>query len=78
MIWIQADEILKMEIRRQNNKLSRSTRKIPNQVRQDAILAGTTSMCSCPPGAFLDLHLSLNTSRRVNNDSTVDFGGCNY
>lgn len=76
--WEQADEVLQMEIRRQNNKLNRSTGKIPARVCEEAILAGKTSMRPCPPSALLDLHLSLRTSRRVNNDSSIDFEGLNY
>ncbi len=76
--WEQADEILQMEIRRQNNKVNRSTGKIPTRVCEDAILAGNGSMRSCPPSALLDLHLSLRASRRVNHDHTIDFEGRNY
>jgi hypothetical protein len=44
----------------------------------NAILTGHMSMRPCPPSALLDLHLSLRTSRRVNNDHTIDFEGHNY
>jgi len=76
--WTHADEILQLEIRRQNSKRSRSTGKIPAQVSADAVLAANTSMRPCPPFALLDLHLSLRTSRRVNNDHTIDFEGHNF
>jgi hypothetical protein len=42
------------------------------------MLADSGSMRACPPSALLDLHLSLRTSRRVNNDHTIDFEGQNY
>ena len=67
-----------MDIRRQNNKTNRSIGKVPARVWEDAILADSGSMRACPPSALLDLHLSLRTSRRVNNDHTIDFEGRNY
>jgi len=76
--WKQADEILQMEILRQNNKLTRSTGKIPARVWADALLAGNASLRPCPPSSLLDLHLSLRASRRVNHDLTIDFEGLNY
>ena len=76
--WEEADEILQMDIRRQNNKTNRSIGKVPARVWEDAILADSGSMRACPPSALLDLHLSLRTSRRVNNDHTIDFEGQNY
>ena len=76
--WQQADGILQMEIRRQNNRVNRSTAKVPLRVWEDAMLADSQSMRACPPSALLDLHLSLRTSRRVNNDHTIDFEGRNY
>ncbi len=76
--WQHADEILQLEIRRQNSKLSRSTNHIPAQVFAAAALAGNTSMRPCPPSTLLDLHLSLRTSRRVNNDHTIDFESLNF
>lgn len=76
--WQHADDILQMEIRRQNNKVSRSTGKVPACVFNEAMQSGGGSMRSCPPSSLLDLHLSLRTSRRVNNDHTIDFEGHNY
>jgi hypothetical protein len=77
--WKDADEILQMEIRRQNNKLSRSTGKVPAEVWLQAIQKDQiSSMRPCPPSALLDLHLSLRASRRVNNDHTIDFEGSSY
>ena len=73
-----ADEILQMEIARQNNKTNRTTGLIPSRVWEDALLTGIGSMRSCPAPTLLDLHLSLRSSRRVNNDHTIDFEGHNY
>ena len=76
--WQQADAILQMEIRRQNNRVNRSTGTVPARVWEDAMLADSGSMRACPPSTLLDLHLSLRTSRRVNNDHTIDFEGRNF
>jgi hypothetical protein len=76
--WEHADEILQLEIRRQNAKLSRSTGKIPAQVLADALLADNSSLRPCLPSSLLDLRLSLRTSRRVNHDHTIDFEGLNF
>jgi hypothetical protein len=76
--WLHADQILQMEIHRQNNKLCRSTGKIPAQVCEHARRAASTSMRPCPPSSLLDLHLSLRSSRRVNSDCSIDFQGRNY
>ncbi len=76
--WKHADDILQLEIRRQNSKVNRSTGKIPAQVCAAAVLAGSPAMRPCPPSALLDLHLSLRTSRRVNNDHPIDFEGHNF
>lgn len=76
--WTQADDILQLEIRRQNGKLNRSTGKIPAQVLADALLTANSSMRPCPPSSLLDLHLSLRASRRLNHDHTIDFEGLNF
>jgi len=76
--WNHANDILQLEIHRQNYKTNRSTGKIPAQVSADAVLTGNTSMRPCPPSPLLDLHLSLRTLRRVNNDHTIDFEGHNF
>lgn len=73
-----ADEVLQMEITRQNNKKHRSTGQVPIQVWENARLSNKASMRACPVPALLDLHLSLRCSRRVNNDQTIDFEGQNY
>lgn len=47
--WEEADEILQMEICHQNNKLSRSTGKVPAKVWHDAMSFRGGSMHPCPP-----------------------------
>ena len=74
----QADAILQMEIARQNRTTSRATAKVPSEIWQAQTLDQSTHMRPCPPSALLDLHFSLRTSRRVNNDHTIDFEGQNY
>lgn len=76
--WTHAEEILQMEIRRQNEKINRSTGKIPAHVWEESALLDKGSMRPCPSSSLLDLHLSLRASRRVNNDHTIDFQGRNY
>ncbi len=76
--WKEADEILQMEILRQNSKINRSTGTIPDQVWAAALLSRSSALRPCPDPALLDLHLSLRTSRRVNHDQTIDFEGRSY
>jgi len=76
--WNHANDILQLEIHRQNNKTNRSTGKIPAQVSADAVLTGNTSMRPCPPSPLLDFHLSLRTPQRINNDHTIDFEGHHF
>ena len=76
--WCQANEILQMELARQNRTRTRSTGKIPIQSWEEQILNATDRMCACPASALLDLHFSLRCSRRVNLDHTIDFEGQNY
>jgi len=76
--WDHADEILQMEIIRQNQTRNRSTGLVPIAVWQQALLEKTGSLRACPLPTLLDLHLSLRASRRVNNDHTIDFEGRCY
>jgi hypothetical protein len=73
-----ANEILQMEIARQNNKTNRTTGLIPGRVWEEALLTGIGSMRPSPVPSLLDLHLSQRSSRRVNNDHTIAFEGHNY
>lgn len=74
--WTQAEDVLQMEIHRQNHVVSRSTGKAPIAIweAQDRC----SSIRPCPPEALLDLHFSLQHSRRINADHTIDFDGQNY
>ncbi len=76
--WPQADEILQMEIARQNRTVNRSTGKVPLHLWEAQSLGDSGRMRPIPPSALLDLHLSIRCSRRVNNDHTIDFDGSNY
>lgn len=76
--WLQADEILQMEIARQNRTVNRSTGRIPLEVWEEQSLRHSGRMRPVPPPALLDLHFSIRCSRRVNNDHTIDFEGTNY
>ena len=71
----EANQVLAMEIARQNAKRKRNTGKIPREVWEEAELHSTSRMRVCPEHALLDLHFSLRCQRRVNNDATIDFEG---
>ena len=70
-----ADEILQMEIERQNRTVNRSTGKVPDEVAEQQILTNTSRLRPCPRASLLDLHFSLRTTRRVNPGYTIDFDG---
>jgi hypothetical protein len=74
--WKHADEILQMEINRQNQTVSRSTGKAPMVIWQSQATESKIRLCPAP--SLLDLHLSLRHSRRINADHTIDFEGQNY
>jgi hypothetical protein len=76
--WLQADQLLQMEITRQNQTKNRSTNLVPTAVWQQALLQKTGSLRPCPLPTLLDLHFSLRTTRRVNNDHSIDFEGRSY
>lgn len=71
----QANEVLHMEIERQNNKLHSSTGKVPMRVFEEDNTSRSRAMRPCPPRALLDLHFSLRAPRRVYNDNTIEFDG---
>ena len=73
-----AEEILQMEIVRQNRTRQRSTAHIPLEVWDMAVLKNNGRIRPTPPSALLDLHFSLRATRKVNNDQTIDFEGRNY
>lgn len=76
--YVAANEILQMEIHRQNRAILRSTGRVPMDIWEEQTLSQISKMRPCPASALLDLHLSLRLRRRVNNDHTVDFEGQNY
>ena len=73
-----ADDILQMELQRQNLTRQRSTGLVPSTVWENSLLARTQRLRPAPATALLDLHLSLRQQRRVNNDHPIDFEGHNY
>lgn len=73
-----ANEILQMEIQRQNRTTLRSTGRVPMEIWEEQTISQTSKLRPCPAAALLNLHLSLRLRRRVNNDHTVDFEGQNY
>jgi hypothetical protein len=73
-----ADEILQMEIIRQNRTQQRSTARIPLDVWDRAVLENNGRLRPTPVSSLLDLHFSMRGTRKVNNDQTIDFEGRNY
>ena len=76
--WQQSDEILQMEIARQNRTIQRTLGQRPLAIWDAQSQRAEGRMRSAPPAALLDLHLSLRCSRRINHDQTIDFEGHNY
>lgn len=73
----QADGILQMEIQRQNGKILRSTNKIPAEVWDLQILDGSARLRpACR--SLMDLHLSLDTTRKVTLRHLIEFDGRDY
>lgn len=75
--WEQADELLQMEIGRQNGRILRSTGKVPAEVWEEQTLRGTARMRPADP-RLLDLHLSLRTTRRVQTGHIIEYDGTEY
>ncbi len=76
--WEQADEILQMEINRQNRKVLRSTGKVPAEVWEQQILDRTSKLRPTPEASLLDLHLSLRSTRKVHLGHLIQFDGREY
>ena len=76
--WQHADEILQMEIQRQNRKILLTTGKVPEQVWNDQILNRTASLRPTPEPTMLDLHFSLRASRKVHLRHIIQFDGLDY
>jgi hypothetical protein len=69
----RANEILKVEIKRQNSTRNSSTGEVPNNLFEQSQPHSATR--PSPPTALLDLHLSLRTTRKVAPDHSMEFEG---
>lgn len=76
--WKHANEILQMEIQRQNGKILRTTGKVPNEVWEEQILKRTAQLRPSPESSLLDLHFSLRASRKVHLRHIIQFDGRDY
>lgn len=76
--WQQADEILQMEIGRQNRTVNRSTSLVPQAAWDHDLQENTSHIRPAPVSSLLDLNFSLRGALRVNNDQAIDFEGQNY
>ena len=72
----RANEILQMEIKRQNSTKNSSTGEVPNNLFEQSQSHSVIRPSS--PTALLDLHLSLRTSRKVAPDHSIEFEGRTY
>jgi hypothetical protein len=70
-----AQEVLNRQIARQNATVCRTTGLSPNAAWDQAESENRTAARPCPPATLLDLHLAVQSSRRVNADQQVDFLG---
>jgi len=75
--WPQAEELLQVEIQRQNGKILRSTDKIPAEVWELQTLDGSARLHPANR-SLLDLHLSLDTTRKVTLGHLIEFDGRDY
>lgn len=76
--WDHAQELLEIEIERQNRKILRSTGKVPAEVWEQQILDRTARLRPTPDASLLDLHLSLRSSRKVHLGHIIQFDGLEY
>lgn len=76
--WQHADEILQMEIQRQNRKTLRTTGKVPNEVWEEQILKRSAQLRPTPESSLLDLHFSLRATRKVHLRHIIQFDGRDY
>jgi len=76
--WQQADEILQMEIGRQNRTVNRSTSLVPQAAWDHDLQENTSHIRPAPVSSLLDLNFSLRGALRVNNDQAIDFEGQNH
>lgn len=76
--WQHADQILQMEIQRQNRKTLRTTGKVPAEVWEEQILKRSAQLRPTPDPSLLDLHLSLRATRKVHMRHIIQFDGHDY
>jgi hypothetical protein len=76
--WHQADELLQMEIGRQNHKTLRTTGKVPAEVCEQQLHERTAKLRPTPEASLLDLHLSLRSTRKVHLGHIIQFDGRDY
>ena len=70
-----AQGLLDRQIARQNATVCRTTGRSPNEAWERALAENRTAARPCPPATLLDLHLAVQSSRRVNADQQIDFLG---
>jgi hypothetical protein len=73
-----ANEILQIEIARQNSTKNSSSGEIPNDLLEASTKRPNPALRPSPPASLLDLHLSLRTTRKVSAAHTIDFEGRTY
>lgn len=73
--FAEANRILQMEIERQNATLHSPINQVPAEVFARLIQDTCPALRPPPEPTLLDLHLSLRASRKVHNDSTIEFDG---
>jgi hypothetical protein len=76
--WQHADDILQMEIQRQNRKTLRTTGKAPAEAWEEQILKRTAQLRPAPKPSLLDLHISLRANRKVHLRHIIQFDGREY
>jgi hypothetical protein len=70
-----ADEILQMEIQRQNRKTLRTSGNVPDEVWKEQILKRSAQLRPAPGPSLLDLHFSLRATRKVHLRHIIRFDG---
>lgn len=74
----EANQVLQMEIQRQNASFHSPTKQVPADVYARSHKSPSGPLRPPPALTLLDLHLSLRSTRRVYNDSTIEFDGKAY
>lgn len=76
--WKTADQILQMEILRQNAKILRATGQVPGDLWQQQLLDHSAQLRPTPSASLLDLHFSLRHTRKVHLHHLIQFDGRDY